>query len=46
MAIAEANHSYANIRKLKDLLSKWMREVQDFFVNYHNLEGKEVHLLG
>ncbi len=46
VAIAEANHQYANIRKLKDLPGKWMREVQDFFVNYHNLEGKKYHLLG
>jgi inorganic pyrophosphatase len=37
---------YANVRKLKDLPSKWMKELQDFFVNYHNLEGKKYQLLG
>jgi inorganic pyrophosphatase len=46
VAVADANHMYANIRRLKDLPSKWMREVQDFFVNYHNLEGKQYRLLG
>src|ERR1700691_4402420 len=46
VAVAEANHMYANIRKLKDLPSKWLRELQDFFVNYHNLEGKKYRLLG
>jgi inorganic pyrophosphatase len=46
IAVAEANHQYANIQKLKDFPSKWMKEVQDFFVNYHNLEGKKYRLLG
>ena len=46
VAVAEANHMYANIRKLKDLPGKWLKEVQDFFVNYHGLEGKQYRLLG
>jgi inorganic pyrophosphatase len=46
LAVAEANHMYANIRRLKDLPGKWLQELQDFFVNYHNLEGKKYHLLG
>src|ERR1700739_3716598 len=35
VAVAEANHMYANVRKLNDLPSKWIQELQDFFVNYH-----------
>ena len=46
VAVAEANHMYANIRTLKDLPSKWLEELQVFFVNYHNLEGKKYKLLG
>jgi inorganic pyrophosphatase len=46
LAVAEANHMYANIRKLKDLPSKFLRELEDFFVNYHDLEGKNYQLLG
>jgi inorganic pyrophosphatase len=46
VAVAEANHMYANIKRLKDLPSKWLDEVQVFFVNYHNLEGKKYRLLG
>jgi inorganic pyrophosphatase len=46
VAVAEANHMYANIKKLKDLPKKTLRELQDFFVNYHRLEGKEYKLLG
>jgi inorganic pyrophosphatase len=46
VAVAEANHMYANIRRLKDLPDKFLRELQDFFVNYHDLEGKKYKLLG
>jgi hypothetical protein len=42
VAVAEVNHMYANIRRLKDLPSKWLDEVQEFFVNYHGLEGKSI----
>jgi inorganic pyrophosphatase len=46
VAIADANHMYANVRKLSDLPKKFLRELEDFFVNYHQLEGKEYKLLG
>ncbi|HEY0757733.1 MAG TPA: inorganic diphosphatase [Acidisarcina sp.] len=46
VAIAEANHMYSNIRKLDDLPEQFLRELQDFFVNFHKLEGKEYRLLG
>ena len=46
VAVAEANHQYANIRKLGDLPAQWIKELQNFFVNYHRLEGKEYRLLG
>ncbi|MGA8530752.1 MAG: inorganic diphosphatase [Acidobacteriaceae bacterium] len=46
VAVADASHSYANIRRLKDLPRKWVKELEDFFVNYHSLEGKEYRLLG
>jgi len=46
LAVAEANHTYAYLRKLKDVPDQMLRELQDFFVNYHRLEGKEYRLLG
>ncbi len=46
VAIAQANHMYNNVRKLKDLPDKFVHELQVFFVNYHNLEGKQYKLLG
>jgi inorganic pyrophosphatase len=46
IAVANANHMYANVRRLKDLPGKWLDELQVFFVNYHHLEGKKYNLLG
>jgi inorganic pyrophosphatase len=46
VAIAEANHMYANIRKIKDLPALFIRELEDFFVNFHRVEGKTYKLLG
>jgi inorganic pyrophosphatase len=46
VAVADANHMYANVRKLSDLPQKFLKELQVFFVNYHNLEGKQYRLLG
>jgi inorganic pyrophosphatase len=46
VVVSEQSHQYANIRKLKDLPDKWLEEVQEFFVNFHNLEGKKYQLLG
>ena len=46
VAVAEANHQYANIKRLDDLPKKFLKELQDFFVNYHRTEGKQYKLLG
>ena len=46
IAVAESNHRYGNVNKLEDLPKKWIKEVEQFFVNYHQLEGKEYRLLG
>ena len=31
---------------MKDLPKQFLKELEDFFVNYHRLEGKEYKLLG
>ena len=46
VAVAEANHQYANIKHLDDLPKQFLKELEIFFVNYHNLEGKKYKLLG
>ena len=40
VAVAETNHMYENIRNLKDLPKNFLRELEEFFVNYHRLQGK------
>jgi len=37
---------YANVKRLDDLPRHFIRELEDFFVNYHRLEGKQYRLLG
>ena len=45
-AQSHPNYICANVKKIKDLPRKWVEELEVFFVNYHNLEGKEYRLLG
>jgi inorganic pyrophosphatase len=46
IAVAEMNHEYAYLKKLDDLPKKFLRELEEFFVNYHQLQGKKYKLLG
>jgi inorganic pyrophosphatase len=46
LAVAEMNHEYAYLKKLGDLPKQFLHELEEFFVNYHNLEGKRYKLLG
>lgn len=46
LAVAEANHQYANIKTYQDLPKEFLHELEQFFVNYHKQEGKEYRLLG
>jgi inorganic pyrophosphatase len=45
IAIEEANHSYSHVRHVKDLGKKFVEELEDFFVNYHDLQGKKFRIL-
>lgn len=46
LAVAEMNHEYAYIKRLDDLPKQFLHELEEFFVNYHRLEGKRYKLLG
>jgi inorganic pyrophosphatase len=46
VVVSEVSHRYEKVRKLKDLPDKWTDEVEEFFVNYHDMEGKKYQLLG
>lgn len=45
IAIEEANHSYAHIHHVKELGKKFVRELEEFFVNYHDLQGEKYRIL-
>lgn len=45
VAIEEASHSYAHVRHVKDLGKVFVRELEEFFVNYHELEGEKYRIL-
>lgn len=46
VAIEQSNHSFADISHINDLGKQFLREIQMFFVNYHELQGKKFRVLG
>ncbi len=46
VAVAETTHMYAKFKKLKDMPKQSLKEIEEFFVNYHKLQGKKYKLLG
>ena len=46
IAIEEANHSYAHVHHVKELGKKFVRELEEFFVNYHDMQGKKYRIIG
>lgn len=45
VAIEQMNHSYARVKHIEDLGKKFVRELEQFFVHYHQLTGKEYRIL-
>jgi inorganic pyrophosphatase len=45
VAIEQANHSYSHVKHIDDLGKKFVKELEQFFVNYHQLTGKEYRIL-
>jgi len=46
VAIEIANHSFAHVKHVDDLGKSFVRELEDFFVNYHRLSGRTYRILG
>jgi inorganic pyrophosphatase len=46
VAVAETTHMYAKFTRLKDMPKQALKEIEEFFVNYHKLQGKRYRLLG
>jgi inorganic pyrophosphatase len=45
VAVEQENHSFANVDHIRDLGKKFVRELEEFFVNYHALSGKKYRVL-
>jgi inorganic pyrophosphatase len=45
VGVEEDNHSYAHVKHVKDLGKTFVKELEKFFVNYHDLSGKEYRIL-
>jgi len=46
VAVEKDAHSWEDIRTMDDLGKQFCRELEEFFVNYHKLSGKEYRVLG
>ena len=45
VAVEKENHSFADIKVLDDLGKEFLRELEIFFVNYHELSGEQFRVL-
>jgi len=45
VAVENANHSYAHIAHVNKLGKKFVHELEEFFVNYHQLTGQKYRVL-
>ncbi len=45
VAVAETAHIYSDLKRLKDIPEQTITEIEQFFVNYHDLQGKKFKLL-
>lgn len=46
IAVEQDAHSWADIKTIDDLGKEFTRELEEFFVNYHKLMGKQYRVLG
>jgi inorganic pyrophosphatase len=45
VAVERDNHSWADIKTIDDLGKQFLKELETFFVNYHDLTGKQFRVL-
>lgn len=45
VAIEESNHRWAHVKHIDDLGKQFVRELEEFFVNYHELSGEKYRII-
>jgi inorganic pyrophosphatase len=45
VAVEQDNHSYAHMKHIDDLGKTFVRELEEFFVDYHKLSGEQYRVL-
>ncbi|HEY0747722.1 MAG TPA: inorganic diphosphatase [Steroidobacteraceae bacterium] len=45
IAIERENHSFASVKKIADMGKTFCKELEEFFVNYHRMIGKEFKII-
>jgi inorganic pyrophosphatase len=45
VAVEQANHSYAHVKHITDLGKRFVEELEDFFVDYHQLSANQYRVL-
>lgn len=45
VAVESGNHSYAHVKRMSDLGKRFVRELEEFFINYHCLGGDKYRVL-
>jgi inorganic pyrophosphatase len=46
LCVEKGNHSYAHVKHIDDMGPQFEKELEEFFVNYHRLSGKQFRILG
>lgn len=46
VAVAKENHEYADLETLNDISKTVLKDIEEFFVNYHRLRGSKFRVLG
>jgi inorganic pyrophosphatase len=46
LAVAKQNHTYSDLKDISDINPKLLKELGEFFVNYHKQEGTKFRVLG
>jgi inorganic pyrophosphatase len=45
VAIEQSNHRWAHVKHIDDLGKQFVKELEEFFVNYHDLTGKKYEVI-